>query len=96
MAERLRAPESSSGVSDQQSVGSSPGHGTCVLEHDALPLLLCLSDGTVSRRFPALGLVVHVKEPRTPIMEELGLTPVFLVHIASTLIYRFPQACELQ
>ncbi len=37
MAEPLRAPDSNSGVSDQQSGGSSPGHGTCVLEQDTLP-----------------------------------------------------------
>ena len=30
-AYRLRTPDSSSGVSDQQSVGSSPGCDTCVL-----------------------------------------------------------------
>ena len=34
MAERLRPPDSSSGVSDQQSVGSSPGRDTCVLKQD--------------------------------------------------------------
>ena len=32
VAERLRAPNSNSGVSDQQSVGSSPSHDTCVLK----------------------------------------------------------------
>ncbi len=37
MAERLRAPDSSSDVSDQQRVCSSPGRGTCVLEQDTLP-----------------------------------------------------------
>ncbi len=26
----------------------------------------------------------------------MGFIPVFLVHTASTLVYRFPQACELQ
>ena len=30
VAERIRAPESSSGVSDQQSVCSGLGHDTCV------------------------------------------------------------------
>ena len=39
---------------------------------------------------------MHVKEPRTLIMEEQGFTLVFLVHIASALVYRFPQASELQ
>ena len=34
MAERLRAPDSSSGVADQRSLGSSVGCGTCVLEQD--------------------------------------------------------------
>ncbi len=43
MIERLRAPDSSSDVSGQQSVGSNPGHGTCVLEKDTLPKVLCLS-----------------------------------------------------
>ena len=39
MAERLRALDSCSDVSDQLSVGSSPGLGTCFLEQDAF----CLS-----------------------------------------------------
>ncbi len=34
VAERIRALDSSSGVSDQQSVGSSPGRDTCVLKQD--------------------------------------------------------------
>ena len=36
MAERIRAPSSSSGVSVQQSVGSNPGRDTCVPEQDSL------------------------------------------------------------
>ncbi len=36
VAEWLSAPDSSSGVSDQQSEGSSPSHGTCVFEQDTL------------------------------------------------------------
>ncbi len=39
--------KASSGVSDQQSVGSSPGRGTCVIEQDTLPLLLRPLDGTL-------------------------------------------------
>ena len=34
VAERIRAPNSSSGVSVQQSVGWNPGHDTCVPEQD--------------------------------------------------------------
>ena len=34
------------GVSDQQSVGASPGCDTCVLTQDTLALLLSPSDGT--------------------------------------------------
>ena len=36
VAKRLtvHSPDSSFGVTDQQGVGSSPGHGTCVLEQD--------------------------------------------------------------
>ena len=34
MAERERAPNSNSGVSVQQSVGSSPGRENCVPEQD--------------------------------------------------------------
>ena len=34
VAEWTRAPDSSSGVSDQQSSGSSPGIDTCVLKQD--------------------------------------------------------------
>ena len=33
MAKRIRAPNSSSAVSVQQSVGSNPGRDTCVPEH---------------------------------------------------------------
>ena len=36
-AEWIRTPDSSSGVSDQQSVGSSPGLDTCVLIQDTCP-----------------------------------------------------------
>ena len=42
------APDSSSGVSDQQSEGSSPGRATCVLKLDILAYLLCHLDGTLS------------------------------------------------
>ncbi len=42
-AEQLRAPlrilDSVSGVSDQQSVGSSPGHGICVDEQDTFSII---------------------------------------------------------
>ena len=34
VAERKRPPNSSSGASVQQSVGSNPGHDTCVPERD--------------------------------------------------------------
>ena len=34
MAEWIRTPNSSSGVSVQQSVGSNPGRDTCVPEQD--------------------------------------------------------------
>ena len=34
LAERIRAPSSSSGDFVQQSVGSNPGHDTCVPEQD--------------------------------------------------------------
>ncbi len=36
VVEWLRAPDSSSGVSDQRSGGSSPSQRTCVLERDTL------------------------------------------------------------
>ena len=34
VAERLRPSDSNSGVSDQQSMGSSPSRDTCVLKQD--------------------------------------------------------------
>ena len=40
VAERLRAPNSSSGDSVQQSVGSNPSRDTCVPEQDTLLELL--------------------------------------------------------
>ena len=76
-------------------MGSNPGLGTSVLWRETLPLLLCPSDGTLSRRFSVLGLAVHVTEHRTLIVEEQGLTSGFLVHMASTLVYSIPRACEL-
>ena len=55
MTEQLRAPDSSSGVFDQQSVGSSPGRETCVLVS---------LGGTTGPRTDVhvLGLVVHIKQ----------------------------------
>ncbi len=55
MAERSSAPDSSSGVSDQQSVGSSPGLDTCVLEQDTQQSLFHPLDGTSSHRSRSLG-----------------------------------------
>ncbi len=52
--------------------------------------LLCPSNGTLSRRFHVLiGSVVHVYELSTLIY--CGREGV-----QRTLVYRFPQACELQ
>ena len=45
VVERLRALDSNSCVSDQQSVGSNPSRDTCVLKQDTEPLLRP-SDGT--------------------------------------------------
>ena len=54
LTEWLRTLDSNSGVSDQQSVGSSPGHGSCCFERDTLPIV-DLSVGL------GLGLVVLVR-----------------------------------
>ena len=63
MVQRIRVPDSSSGVSDQQSMGSSSSCGTCVLEQDTLPQLLCPTDETLSRsRSCVLGFVLHFKK----------------------------------
>ncbi len=59
MAEQL---DFSSGVSVEQSMGSIPGHGTCVLGQVTFKTIFASSDGTLSH---LLGLVAHVKEPRT-------------------------------
>lgn len=45
MAKRISKHDSSFGVSDQQSVGPSPGNDTCVLKKDTYPLSLRLLDG---------------------------------------------------
>ncbi len=53
VAKQLRVPNSSSGVSDQQSVGSSPDHGTCVLEQETLSYLFiftCTRIGSARKR----------------------------------------------
>ncbi len=94
VAERLRAPSLSSVVSDQQCVGSSPGRGFLWARY--FTIMALSFDGTLSGKSRVLALVVHVQEPRTRIVEEKRLTLVFLVHMASTLVYRFSQACELQ
>ncbi len=86
LAEQLRAPDSSSGVSDQQSVGLSPDRGPCALEQDTLPWLLCPLDRTLSQRSCVLGLV-------TLINEEKEWTLMCLNHIASILVSRFLQGC---
>ena len=71
--------DSSFGVFDQQSVGSSPGR---VLEEDTLPLLLCSLDGTLSCWSRVLGLVVDIR--MTLVVEEWGLPQsMFLVRITS-------------
>ncbi len=58
-----------------------------------IPWLICPSDGILSHRSHVLGLVVYIKEPRNTFCGRVGgLTPVFLVHTANTLVYRFPQA----
>lgn len=45
MTELLGALDSSSDVSDQRSVGSSPDRGTCVHEQVTLSVSLCPFDG---------------------------------------------------
>ncbi len=62
MAERLRALDLNSGFSGQQRVSLSPGCDACFLEQDTLILYVAL--------LFRLGLVVHVKEHRTVIVEE--------------------------
>ncbi len=47
MAERLRPPESSSGVSDQQSLGSSPGRDTVVPLSKTLKIIIASFFGPV-------------------------------------------------
>ena len=42
---QISALDSSSGVSDQQSVGSNPSHDTCVLKQDTSPSLLSFPMG---------------------------------------------------
>ena len=45
-------------------------YDTCIIEQDALQQLLCPSDGTVSYGYRVLRFVLHVKEPKTLIVEE--------------------------
>ena len=87
MAVLLGAPNSSSGVSSRQSVRSSHSRGTC--EQDTLPRLLYPLDGTVSCRLVVLVFVVHIKKKKH--FKIVGFAPVFLVHMARTLVYRFPR-----
>ncbi len=61
VAERSRALDSSSGVSDQQHVGSSPGCVTCALNQDTYCFLLLIGHKVLS----LMCWVLHVKEPST-------------------------------
>ncbi len=61
MAERSSAPtDSSSGVSDQQGVGLSPGLDTCVLEEDTSPLLFCPWETDLKPQVPCIVNPVRV------------------------------------
>ncbi len=77
MAERIRASDSSSGVSGQLSVVSSPGRDTCVfksktLNHDCFVLQMG------RKAVGPVCCVTHVKEPSAH-RKEKGFAPVFLV-----------------
>ena len=66
--------------------------------------LRCFSDYIVWVQIPVMALASLRKNTFTiitlsfgqNIMEEQGLTEVFLVLEASTLVYRLPHACRLQ
>ena len=57
----LTAPDSSSGVSNQQSVGSSPIRDTCVLKQDTKPWCFVLRMG-----HEAVGLMFCVTQEKEP------------------------------
>ena len=80
MAEWLRGPNSNSGVSDQQSVGSIPSRDTCVLKQDTSPLLRP-SDGTLSCRSNVLCNAC--KRTQCTYRKEKVCAPVFLVRLAA-------------
>ncbi len=76
MADWSSALGSGSGISDQQSVGSSPGNDTCVLRQDTYHYCFVLQMGR-----KAVGPVccaVHVKEPITLIIKTKGSLRSFL------------------
>ena len=81
-------------------MGSNPGlagRDTCVLEQDINHNCFISFRWDVKSYVCVLGYQNKpLKESRTLIVEEKGFTPVFLVHIASALVYRFPQASKLQ
>ncbi len=77
MAERIRAPNSSSGVSDRRGVGSSPGLDTCVLisktfNHDCFVLRMG------RKAVGPMCCVMLVKEPSDTYRKEKGSALVFL------------------
>ena len=84
----VRSTGLSSCVSDQQSLGSSliePWHLfslSKIFYHSiiALPFSWCTRRGSACKK-------------KALIMEEQGLALVFLVHIASIIVYRFSHAC---
>ncbi len=64
--------DSSSEMSDQQSMGSSPSVDTCVLKQGTLPLLARSSDGT-NKAIGPVYYVMNFKEPVTLIAMRRGL-----------------------
>ncbi len=82
MSEWIRAPDSSSGVSDQQSVGSSPGRDTCVLKKDSLNHY-CYVLRMGCKAVGPVCCVMHVKEPSTLIVKRRGSPLCFLVWLAA-------------
>ena len=68
MPEQIRAKHSSSGVSDQQSVGLSPNRDTCVLNQDTF-MILRMGHKAVG----PVCCVTHEKEPSALSKKRRGL-----------------------
>ena len=80
VAQQLRAPDSSSGISNQQSVASSPRRDTCVLLSKTQNLNASSLGWDVKPLVPFV-VYLHVKRNECTISQREGVCPMRVFHI---------------